>query len=184
MPTDPWWWPLYVPFGAPSPSAVGALQPSTTTSRPSTTSPWWVPDPTTTTERPGTTSPWWVAVQSTTTPSTTVTTSTQKPSTTSPWWVADQSTTTPSTTVTTFTEKPSTTSPWWVPESTTSTTGKPSVEPVIAESESTGICGRGPKKTLSLDEQRRIVGGTTALRNSWPFIVIQFCFRFVLKTLS
>ena len=32
-------------------------------------------------------------------------------------------------------------------------------------------CGVGPYKTLSLDEQSRIVGGQDALRNSWPFIV-------------
>jgi len=34
-----------------------------------------------------------------------------------------------------------------------------------------GGCGAGPFKTLSLDEQRRIVGGTDAIRNSWPFVV-------------
>lgn len=149
------WWPPYFPFGGPSFPDVGTgpfIPPTTTTTRPSTTSPWWVPDPTTTTSRPGTTSPWWVPDQLTTKSPTSVTTSTNRPSTTSPWWVPESTTSTTST-------------------PTTSTTSKPSVEPVVATDEGTRSCGRGPKKTLSLDEQRRIVGGTTALRNSWPFIV-------------
>ncbi|KAK4007979.1 hypothetical protein OUZ56_013138 [Daphnia magna] len=152
------WWPPYFPFGGPSFPDVGTgplIAPTTTTTRPSTTSPWWVPDPTTTTSRPGTTSPWWVPDQLTTTSPTSVPTSTNRPSTTSPWWVPESTTSTTST-------------------PTTSTTSKPSVEPVVATDEGTRSCGRGPKKTLSLDEQRRIVGGTTALRNSWPFIVALF----------
>lgn len=32
-------------------------------------------------------------------------------------------------------------------------------------------CGKGPYRTLSLDEQSRIVGGQTAVPHSWPFIV-------------
>ncbi|KAI9553933.1 hypothetical protein GHT06_019204 [Daphnia sinensis] len=158
FPANPWW-PPYFPFGAPSFPAVGtgpSFTHSTTTSRPSTTSPWWVPDPTTTTSKPGTTSPWWVPDQWTTTSPASVTTSTASPSTTSPWWVPESTTST--------TPKPS----------TTSTTSKPIVQPVVAAEAGTGSCGRGPKKTLSLDEQRRIVGGTTALRNSWPFIVALF----------
>lgn len=32
-------------------------------------------------------------------------------------------------------------------------------------------CGMGPFKYLNVDEQKRIVGGTLAVRNSWPFLV-------------
>ena len=152
------WWPTFFPFG---PAITGTAQAAgsyftTTTSRPSTTSPWWVPDPaTTTTSRPSTTSPWWV-------PDPTISTTTSRPSATS-----------------SSTSKPSTTSPWWVPESTTTTTTRkpsavPSTSPVVIDSSAggnTASCGAGPYRTLSVDEQERIVGGTTATRNSWPFLV-------------
>lgn len=160
------WWPTFFPFG---PAITGTAQTSgsyftTTTSRPSTTSPWWVPDPTTTTtSRPSTTSPWWV-------PDPTTGTTTSRPSATS-----------------SSTSKPSTTSAWWVPESTTTkkttttTTRKPSAvpstSPVVIDSSAggnTASCGAGPYRTLSVDEQERIVGGTTATRNSWPFLVALF----------
>lgn len=39
-------------------------------------------------------------------------------------------------------------------------------EPVFPESS----CGVGPAKTLTMEEQR-IVGGTEAVKNSWPGIV-------------
>lgn len=32
-------------------------------------------------------------------------------------------------------------------------------------------CGVGPFKYLNADEQSRIVGGTLAVRNAWPFLV-------------
>ena len=102
-----------------------------------------------------------------------VTSTASPPSTTSPWWVPESTT-----------SRPGTTSPWWVPDSPTSTikpsTAKPSstaspvteasvVEPVLSGTK--GACGAGPFKALSLDEQKRIVGGTTAVQNSWPFVV-------------
>jgi hypothetical protein len=69
-------------------------------------------------------------------------------------------TTTTSTTPTTTTTVTTTT--------TTTTTTMPFVEeePVFPESS----CGVGPAKTLTMEEQR-IVGGTEAVKNSWPGIV-------------
>jgi hypothetical protein len=66
-------------------------------------------------------------------------------------------TTTTSTTTTTVTTT-----------TTTTTTTMPFVEeePVFPESS----CGVGPAKTLTMEEQR-IVGGTEAVKNSWPGIV-------------
>lgn len=32
-------------------------------------------------------------------------------------------------------------------------------------------CGNGPKETNSFDDQNKIIGGTEAVRNSWPFMV-------------
>jgi hypothetical protein len=52
----------------------------------------------------------------------------------------------------------------------------PSTTPVVVDSgpsDNNVACGAGPKRTLSADEQERIVGGTTATRNSWPFVVSQ-----------
>jgi hypothetical protein len=43
-------------------------------------------------------------------------------------------------------------------------------EAVIVDGKQNG-CGAGPFKTLSIDEQKRIVGGTEAIKNSWPGIV-------------
>ncbi|EFX75607.1 hypothetical protein DAPPUDRAFT_107786 [Daphnia pulex] len=173
VPSNPWW-PTYFPF-SPSVAGAGFAPLPTVTSRPSTTSPWWVPDAVTTSRPsgPSTTSPWWVPDV--------VTSTTSRPSTTSPWWVPDSVTSTTAAkpvTTSTSTKKPSTTSPWWVPESTTS---KPSVlsstAPVVVDSGPSGTnvaCGAGPYRTLSADEQERIVGGTTATRNSWPFVVALF----------
>lgn len=72
--------------------------------------------------------------------------------------------------------------PWWqyypwrplITNATNSTSAKP-------QADARASCGAGPFKALSIDEQKRIVGGTDAVKNSWPFIVAllnnkrQFC---------
>ena len=157
----PGMWPSNIP-SVPSPvSSVTSPPPTTTTSQPSTTSPWWVPPSTVWWVPPNTT--WWVPE-----------------STTSPTWVTpdmpSSTTTRPSTTTAswTTTSQPTTT---WVPKPTKPSTMKPvttvptTTVPVSTSVDSKFSCGNGPKKTMSFDEQARIVGGTIARRNSWPFIV-------------
>lgn len=124
-----------------------------TTAAPESSSPWWVPDPTT--QRPTSTSPWWV------------------PDVTSPWWIPEV--TSP------------TSPPWWATQpttTTTTTTAAPETAPIISQgvASTKAECGKGPKKiALFVDEQSRIVGGTPARKNSWPFQVAllnngrQFC---------
>jgi hypothetical protein len=49
-------------------------------------------------------------------------------------------------------------------------------EAISVDGKETG-CGAGPFKTLSIDEQKRIVGGTEAIKNSWPAIVSLLVYR-------
>ena len=69
--------------------------------------------------------------------------------------------------------------PWWLyypyrpNNSTTTTTPSPPKDAIFVDGKVTG-CGAGPFKTLSIDEQKRIVGGTEAIKNSWPGIVSLF----------
>ncbi len=75
------------------------------------------------------------------------------------------------TTTTTTTPTTTTTGTTTTTTGTTTTTAIPFVEeePVFPES----FCGVGPAKTLTMEEQR-IVGGTEAVKNSWPGIVSFF----------
>jgi len=116
-----------------------------TTAAPEASSPWWVPDPTT--QRPTTTSPWWVP---------------EVTSPTKPWWVPQA--TSP------------TSPPWWAtqPTTTTTTAAPETAAPIVSQgvASTKAECGKGPKKiALFVDEQSRIVGGTPARKNSWPFQV-------------
>ena len=87
-------------------------------------------------------------------------TTTASPSTTtSPWWVPEPTSTTP---------KPSiTTSPWWTPESTTTSLAAQSIlATTSAPNPFRSTCGAGPYRIYE-----RIVGGTSAAKNAWPFAV-------------
>ena len=124
--------------------------------------------------------PWWEyftykpSQPETTTPTTTTTTTTttQRPAICGPSGV-------PSVPIDPATGLPEANFPWWQcfpfnPATTTTTTSAPpplEVAPVVAAQQGVIACGVGPKKILSLDEQSRIVGGTDAVRNSWPFQV-------------
>lgn len=139
----PWWTSQHPTVQAPNSVSSSSAITETTTSEPSTLM-----------EEKSSTQPW-IFYGSEATSTTTASPST----TTSPWWVPEPTSTTP---------KPSiTTSPWWTPESTTTSLAAQSIlATTSAPNPFRSTCGAGPYR---IDE--RIVGGTSAAKNAWPFAV-------------
>lgn len=62
-----------------------------------------------------------------------------------------------------------------LPAETTISPSSPLTEKQVAIESKQINCGVGPEKILSLEEDR-IVGGTDAVKNSWPYVVSWFLF--------